>query len=180
MCIFFYIDGSCVDSSISAAYIRKAAIESNSLLLAQLRRQYLYPTIKFSCNGTVTRWIYTAKVVSSLNTVPAELQIWRQLGPDHYIKVGTSLVDFTSTSVGSNIFALVPSSPIVFQEGDIFGMYIPSQANNKIYFYEQKGNGPVNLRVNEFVNSSLSTIATGQLVPRSRNDYPLVTAEISK
>ena len=46
-------------------FIYTAVIKENALLLHDgretgERRKYIYPEMNFSCNGTVTKWIYRA------------------------------------------------------------------------------------------------------------------------
>ena len=52
------LDGSCVSSSINATVIKKNALLIHEVRQALQRRQYIYPEMKFSCNGRVTKWIY--------------------------------------------------------------------------------------------------------------------------
>ena len=92
----FSIDNStCVSSSsvISADIVHQRALNITDVTnpsSLQSGRQYVYPDIMFSCNGTITKWIYGGE--ESSGTVQPELQIWHQTGPDTYIKQGFSSV----------------------------------------------------------------------------------------
>ena len=167
---FVLTDGYCVNSSVSATLI-----EQNSLLIHESqkinnRRQYIYPEMRFRCNGTITKWIYGAQGVQHFSELP-ELQIWRQLGTDNYNKIGSSLVT-ADISIGTNLYEFIPQTPLEFQEGDIFGAHIPRSS-----LYEQENTGPLNLQVN--TNTPLSTITDGELKTNG-NDFPLVTVEMSR
>ena len=173
-----YTDGYCVNSSVNATLIQQNSLMIQISQEIKDRRQYIYPEMRFTCNGTITKWIYGGVQCSDLecDTVLPELQVWRQLGIDSYIKIGFSIVT-VNTSIGSNIYEFIPQTPLEFQEGDIFGVHIP-QHNNILSLYEQDNNGPLNLRVTTNVHSPLKTI-TGEL-QADGNDYPLITVEISK
>ena len=133
----------------------------------------------FSCNGSLTKWIYGGEPVSgnNRNDLP-ELQIWRQLGPNNYNKIGSSLVN-ANTMNGTNLYEFIPQTPLQFQEGDIFGVHIPHSTQSLFHLYEQVRNGPLNERVNvNNVDNPLSTI-TQALATDTNNDFPLVTVEVS-
>ena len=82
-----------------------------------------------------------------------------------------------STLNDTNVYEFIPQSPLEFQEGDIFGVHIPRRGRSKLRLREQRGSGPINLFDRR--PWPLSTIRTGALRTDS-NDFPLVTAEISK
>ena len=128
--------------------------------------QYLYPEVVFSCNGTVTKWIYGG--IRRQQDSLTELQIWRQLGPNNYIKIGSSSVN-AGTMIGTNLYEFIPQTPLEFQEGDIFGLH------DLFFLYEQMLSGPLNLRIRS--DDSLSTIT--QDLDTDGNDFPLVTVEVS-
>ena len=131
----------------------------------------------FSCNGSVTKWIFGAVDNGNLNQ--PELQIWRQLGPNNYNKIGFSSVN-AGTMNGTNLYEFTPQIPLEFQEGDIFGVYAghPDGNNVGLVLFEQKESGPINLRIRSSLNSPPSTIT--QMLITVNNDFPLVTLEISK
>ena len=163
------VDGNCVSSSFNATFIEAHTSEE-----IQYRGQYIYPEINFTCNGTITKWIYGARNKSG-DMLP-ELQIWRPLGSD-YIKVGSSLVT-ANTLIGTNLYEFIPQMPLEFQEGDMFGIHTPLRSNNSLILYEQHGNGPLNLRISG-IDTPLSII-TATLLRTENNDLLFATAVISK
>uniref|UniRef100_A0A1X7TKT9 Protein kinase domain-containing protein n=1 Tax=Amphimedon queenslandica TaxID=400682 RepID=A0A1X7TKT9_AMPQE len=173
-------DGYCVNSanSITPSVIRNNFLTIQSSGDIDQRRQYLYPEIVFSCNGSLTKWIYGGEPVSgnNRNDLP-ELQIWRQLGPNNYNKIGSSLVN-ANTMIGTNLYEFIPQTPLQFQEGDIFGVHSPQSTQRLFDLYEQVRNGPLNERVGGNVADPSSTI-TQALVTDTNNDFPLVTVEVS-
>ena len=130
----------------------------------------------FLCNGSVTKWIFGAENQTSNQNALAEFQIWRQQSSSNYNKVSFSSIRLNDvTWIGTNLYEFIPQTPLQFQEGDIFGVYIPSPGSSRLVFYEQVQSGPLN----RFrAGSALSTI-TGTL-DFNANNYPLVAAEISK
>ena len=129
----------------------------------------------FSCNGSVTKWIFGAVNYGIPNE--SQLQIWRQLGPNNYNKTGSSSVN-ADTMIGTNLYEFIPETPLEFQEGDIFGVYAghPDGNDAGLVLYEQRETGPINLRINPSLNSPPSTIT--QTLITVNNDFPLVTVEI--
>ena len=177
---FVLTDGYCVNSSVNATLIQQNALLIQTPQEIQDRCQYIYPEMKFKCNGTITKWIYGG-VQQRSGTMLPELQIWHQQGTDNYNKIGSSLVT-ADTSIGTNLYEFIPQIPLQFKEGDIFGVHIPRnvQGNKNLHslsLYEQKESGPLNLRDNGNPSSPSSTI-TG--LTTDGNNFPLVTVEISK
>ena len=167
-----------VRSSVTPELIRTNSLRLHSVQMRE-KRQYIYPQIRFSCNGSVTKWIYGALDRGSQRDDLPELQIWRQTGPNSYNKQGSSLVTSNSTS-DSNIHEFYPASPLEFQEGDMLGTYVPSNRDARLTLYNQDGNGPLNLRVMGMVDPPAPSTISEPLQTDGSNDYPLVTLEISK
>ena len=137
----------------------------------------MYPQIAFSCNGTVTKWIYGANYRSDNQYIATpQLQIWRETS-NGYTLIENSTVDATARNA-SNLYEFIPQTPLKFQEGDIFGVYIPEDSISKLRLFEQRFSGPNNFRQTN-VNAPLSTLDL-TLGLDSDNDFPLVTVEISK
>ena len=139
------------------------------------KSQFLYPWIVFSCNGYVTKWIFGAE--NNGNLSQPELQIWRQLGTNNYIKIGSSSVN-ASAMIGASLYEFIPHTPLQFQKGDIFGVYSDRTDGNRLVLFEQKENGPINLRIGPSLNSPPSTIT--ETLYTVTNDFPLVTVEIGQ
>ena len=94
------------------------------------------------------------------------MQIWRQTDTDTYTKQTFSRVSANETEPGTNIHEYYPETPLEFQEGDILGYFQPDEDDSKIILYAQREGGPTNLRVDSNVDG--------------RNDYPLISLEISE
>ena len=142
-------------------------------------RQYLYPEMVFYCHGKVTKWIYGGTFnYSQHKTKLPELQIWRQTSIHNYMKIASCILN-GSTIISTNLYQFIPQPPLQFQEGDIFGIYVPSKDENPLTLYTQYRNGPKNLPFHS--NHSWPEINEMHNVLSSDEvDFPLVTAEISK
>ena len=120
----------------------------------------------FSCNGSITKWIY-----GGMGSGNADLQIWHQT-TGGYTKTGSSSVN-ASTMIGTNLYEFIPQTPLQFQEGDIFGIYI----SNGSFLYRQQESGPLERYRS---GNSLSMITESALSSIPHNSFPLVAVEISK
>ena len=120
----------------------------------------------FSCNGSITKWIY-----GGMGSGNADLQIWRQT-TGGYTRTGSSSVN-AGTMIGTKLFEFTPQTPLQFQEGDIFGIYI-SSGN---FLYQQQESGPLERYRS---GNSLSMITESALSSDTNNNFPLVAVEISK
>lgn len=141
--------------------------------------QCLFPDIRFTCNGLISKWIVGAGIVGNSSTSLTELQIWRRdsIKENRFTKVNYSVLPLTMQAVGSNtnVFEYTPNPPLEFQEGDILGVYQPRQQDSQLAVYYQENDGPENYR-QIIGDSSVSTFTLVE--PASRYDYPLVTVEI--
>uniref|UniRef100_A0A1X7U843 Uncharacterized protein n=1 Tax=Amphimedon queenslandica TaxID=400682 RepID=A0A1X7U843_AMPQE len=170
--------GYCVNStnSINASFIGENALRIHRSIMFQYQRQYLYLDMFFLCNGSVTKWIFGAENQTNNQNALAEFQIWRPQSSSSYNKVTFSSVTLNDvTLIGTNLYEFIPQTPLQFQEGDIFGVYIPSPGSSRLVFYEQVESGPLN----RFRAGGALLTITGSLDFDS-NNYPLVAAEISK
>ena len=172
------LDGACVSSSINATVIKKNALLIHEVRKPGQRRQYIYPEMKFSCNGSVTKWIYGAKAGNQNKPDLPELQIWRQTGPNNYNKQGSSL-GTVNILIAPNVYEYYPMTPLEFQEGDIFGVHIPQDSNSQLRLYQQRESGPLNLHINSKVDSPAPSTINSVLKTEGANDFPLVTVIIS-
>ena len=90
----------------------------NTVLRTEEKRQVLIPDIYFTCNGSLTRWIIGASWRGMMYT-STELQIWRQVSPQEYVKVNV----YVDSENASEVYEIETS--LSFQEGDILGYFQP-------------------------------------------------------
>ena len=86
-------------------------------------RQILIPGINFTCNGSITRWIFGTRW-EGYGDAHIELQIWRRNTDNQYMKVnGTSVI--VGAENDSRVYEYELETPLAFQEGDILGYFQP-------------------------------------------------------
>lgn len=138
--------------------------------------QRVFPSINFTCNGFITKWIVGAVDIIGGNF--PELQVWRVIG-SQFIKVGASSLSPNITS-NTHIHVMYPSPAVQFQTGDVFGLFSPIDTDSTISVIFQRFNGPPNrllLNINPPAPTSLPT-STSQFL-FGENNYPLVSVEVA-
>ena len=148
-------------------------VNINSVVVRD-QQQRVFPDITFTCNGSITKWIVGAGTGVG-SSPPSELQIWRRTGQD-YTKVGSTQLTAQNSTNDSNVYEYIPPSPLVFQEGDILGVY--QRDGSSIVPYYQESTGPENLRQNGTVNSAPVNLTAP--LQAAEHDYPLVTVVIGE
>ena len=126
--------------------------------------QVIVPGMNFTCNGTIQSWIFGAEWhEDSINNSFPQLQIWRPIGSGSYTKVGNTAI--TTSQNNSQLYQYRPSSPLVFQTGDILGYYQPRVATSKLELY-------LEIRQGQFGYFNILTNETTQFVVR--NTYTIL------
>ena len=146
-------------------------------VVSRPRQQRLFPDIKFTCNGFITKWIIGAQIrTTGITTESPEMQIWRRLTAEStYTKVGSSLLT-NGVARNSNVIEYTPVSPVEFQVGDILGVFQPRADHSKTLVYYQHGTGPENYGYTGDVPlSSINPIS-----PKIAYDYPLLSVEVTQ
>ena len=164
-----------MNDPVNATTVIEGSLNINRIT-AQIQYQYLYPKLRFLCNGTITKWIFGAE---KLHILPiesvSELQIWRHTGPDTYTKQSASLVTANETA-SPNVHEYYPETPLQFQQGDILGVFYSTLSNLQLYV--QDGNGPLNV----FHNASTppEVLSASRVEIPTFNYFPLVSPAIGK
>ena len=148
------------------------------------RRQQITPDMRFTCDGTITKWIIGANWnEGNDDTLYPELQIWRNIGNDTYQKIsGTFITPPTENT--NHSYEYDGFSPIPVQTGDILGAFIPQTSMSRLILLSENMKTPVNyyLETDNSATESPYDIIDVQNMPsvKSRGYHPLVTVEIGK
>ena len=145
----------------------------------RLQQQRIFPSMNFSCSGTITKWTFVARSRTGGNRDQYPLfQLWRPRGTGRYERVYESSI--TSTLSGQSQFTVeeyIPDSPVPFEAGYIFGVYQPRGGDSRLrvrYADVPDGYGHLNYRrgsrMDEFATDGSST----------EYDYPLVAVNTSE
>ena len=167
---------------LSVSELRHQLLQVNiNGVASRLMQQRLFPAIQFTCSGFVTKWIVGAHAKSGIVTdhelhMP-EIQIWRRVGRNNYTKIGSTVLSTEATQPAANVYEYAVS-PLMFQEGDILGVYQPREEDSQLVIYYQENSGPLNYRRSWNFNTPPSDIKFGDAPPAGGYDYPLVTVEI--
>ncbi len=106
---------------------------------SSLREQRIIPGITFTCDSYVTKWIVGESWTS--NSSCPEMQVWRKSDSDTYNKVEATVLQCPSAAESDSVFETLVDPPIHVQNGDTFGMFIPSLSNTNLRIFEENG-GP--------------------------------------
>ena len=93
------------------------------------QEQVIFPTIKFTCSGRVTKWIVGATYSNGIYY--PELQIWRPSGGAVYQKLNGTIAKAAGEEA-SRIYEFIVDPPLPFQPGDILGVFQPSEQNSRL------------------------------------------------
>ena len=140
------------------------------------RQQRIIPGIKFTCTGTLTKWIIGARRRLTQPTNYLQLQIWRQQGSSNtYDRTTFSDITALNTTDDLNVYEYIPNPPLEFQANDILGLYQPPFRESQIVvFYQRRGGPRTSHRSNQdspLINASASI--------ESDTDLPLVAGEVN-
>ena len=160
---------------------RKAVLIYSDLETSHNERLTVFPSMNFSCNGNISRWIFVVRRWDGANQYP-QFQLWRPNGTDRYERVYESSTDSggftTANDSRCTIAEDVPPAPIPFQAGDVLGVYQPGNSENSrlsvIHVDVPDDFGHVN-----FVeDTDVAELNTQEL--SAFNDLPLVAVNTSK
>ena len=143
-------------------------------------RQQITPSIKFTCDGLITKWIIGAGWLNNGNSYP-ELQVWRNIGSDLYRKINGTFINILVQNP-SKIYEYDTFSPIPVLAGDILGVFMPDYDSSKPGLWSEKDNGPLTYYIatgETATESPFDTIDLQEMSSLSSQTYhPLVTLEI--
>ena len=159
-------------------FLNEEAVRIAAYMYGSIRnhgcQQRIIPGIKFTCTGTLTKWIIGAQQTLTQPTNHLQLQIWRRQGSSNTYGI-TDFSDITALNATDdlNVYEYIPNSPLEFQTDDILGLYQPCISNTQAVVYYQWGGGPRN-----FVR--LFSLLTGRFEAVGvDNDLPLVAVEFN-
>ena len=143
-------------------------------------QQRIIPGIKFTCTGTLTKWIIGAQstVTEATNPRHPQLQIWRlrQGSTNTYDRTTFSDITELNTTDDLNVYEYIPNLPLDFRANDFLGLYQPRIRDTQVEVYYQMGGGPRNFARSNQDSPVTSNFITGGGVG---NDLPLVTVEVN-
>ena len=141
------------------------------------KRQSIFPSISFNCNGVLTKWILAAKWEDN-NLTNTELQIWRQRRGGVYDKVGETSIHVDGPSE-NGIYEYVVNPPLDFMSGDILGYFQPDNDISQLNLYLENSQliRSFYLPLGDNDSTSMQTISMLNSNLLVGNEYPLISIE---
>ena len=191
MTLFFIVCAyTCTDASNASSKCTNGFISMDSLLTPPVnvsdlrfrdRAQRIIPSLNFSCDGAISKWIIRAQWNGGGTAFP-DLQVWRS-GNGVYTKVGNTTLSATAES-SSSVYELAVKPSLPFQRGDTLGIFQPSGNRSRLRIHYINGSGnPLNFvfRPNDSVTEApleiFTTTSSGNI---RQTVLPFVTVEICK
>ena len=124
---------------------------------ARNNRQFIFPSINFTCSGYITKWTFYARFNNSDTRLYPEFQIWRiNSSLNGYTKIGYTSLDsdtelngtFQNGNINQYIYDVNFSEAMSVQPGDIVGVSTPTIGGNgarsrlRLRFNQQSQDGP--------------------------------------
>ena len=142
-----------------------------------VRTQQITPDMTFTCNGTITKWIFTAGPIINAPR-SAEFQIWRNTGSDVYEKINGTLINMTEIEVSAHIYEYDAFPPIPVQAGDILGVFLP-RSHNIVLLSENTRSSTNYYHFIHWSERVYNTFNLRDTSLRSRHYHLMVSVEIS-
>ncbi len=103
-------------------------------------RVWLFPSMNFSCTGTITKWIFQA-VDSGSGTMLPQMQVWREITQtplaENYVLQSNSGTEDELHNIGGYVYEYVLTSPVAVSEGDVFGVLLPEATDRELLLHFQ-------------------------------------------
>ena len=141
----FISDGSeadeCTSRFMSVDRMDNILGNEGRLLIVPADAQVIFPEVTFTCSGSIQSWVFGAQWEGNTDSY-TELQIWRPGSEDGvYSKVGSTTIMTEENSTKLYQYSL--SSPLIFQAGDILGLYQPERSRSQLtLLVEKEARGP--------------------------------------
>ena len=130
-------------------------------------QQRIIPGIRFTCTGTLTKWIIGAQRTLTQTANHPQLQIWRRRQV-FYRKTDFSVIAALNATSDLNVYEYIPNPPLEFQTNDVLGLYQPPISNTQTVVHYQWEGGPQNF-----------VVLRSLLLRGIDNDLPLVAVEVN-
>ena len=143
------------------------------------RQQRIIPGIRFTCNGTLTKWTIGAQRRLTQTTNHLQLQIWRQRSSTNNTYVRTNFSDVTDLNATDdlNVYEYVLNPPLQFQTNDLLGLFQPPSADTQVYY--QQGHGGGGLLNYASSNQDLALLTFNIMGVSTNRELPLVAVEVN-
>ena len=119
----------------------------------------LVPGMSFTCNGTITGLLLGVDIRSNADgrSKYPVVQVWRPGSGDRYNRVAMQQIQLAAGDFSPDgVFQYNLTTPIDFQNGDVLGVYQPSEGDSIVRLYRHsQSNAAVSYELGENPSSSL-------------------------
>ena len=192
MTLFFIVCAyTCTDASNASSKCTNGFISMDSLLTPPVnvsdlrfrdRAQRIIPSLNFSCDGAISKWIIRAQWNGGGTAFP-DLQVWRS-GNGVYMKVGNTTL-YANECNSNSVYEMAVKPSLPFRRGDMLGIFQPSGrlSRLRIHYINESGSPrnfvfkPNNSVTEAPFENFTTTVSSG--IGR-QTVLPFVTVEICK
>ena len=143
----------------------------------------LVPGMSFTCNGTITGLLLGVDIsTSDGRTEYPVVQVWRPGSGDSYTRVAMQEIRLAAGDFSPDgVFQYNLTTPIDFQNGDVLGVYQPSEGDSIVRLYRHsQSNAPVSYELGE--NPSSQSVSLMDDLSQQDEElviliYPITTGE---
>jgi len=172
----------CTNGFVSMDWLLTPPVNVSDLRFRD-RAQRIIPSLYFTCDGAISKWIIRAQWNGGGTAFP-DLQLWRSSsGNGVYTKVGNTTLSATAES-SSSVYELAVRPSLPFQRGDVLGIFQPSAQLSRLRIHYINGSGnPLNFvfKPNDSITEApLETFTTTSSGNTHQTVLPFVTVKICK
>ena len=171
-------NNSCLQGFTDYETFQQHAIQVGTLTTTNDAGTRLFPSIKFSHDYEIKKWIIGGAVNTSGTNYP-EVQVWRSnidsINESSTVYTKISSYPITNLSTNSNLHEYYPPFLQIVRKGDVLGLFHP-QNQTMLNIYYQTNTGSFNYMVTDSAPQKEILVGNVSMV----NDYPLITAVVIK
>ena len=120
---------------------RMNAVLGNVEVRADDNYQGIFPEVGFTCDGTVSSWVFGAKWEGNSQSF-TELQIWRPSADSDKVFTKVWSTEIFTSENQSELYYYPLTTPLAFQAGDVLGYYQPPSTQSQLsLLYERDVRG---------------------------------------
>ena len=162
-------------------------VDRNYGITSRNGRQQISPEMKITCNGMITKWIIGADWTSSVSAfLYPELQVWRKIVNDTYVKISGTYIFVPFNNAPNRIYEYTKFAPIRVEAGDILGIFIPPHTPSRLRLRSERDNSNNPKVYYHFTASSVTStydeidLGNNESSMSTASYYPMVSLEIGK
>ena len=138
--------------------------------------QAIFPDIKFTCPGNLSKWALVAEPFAG-SRYP-EVHVWRSSGSARrFVRYKRNKLSASSPNPVARVYEAIRDPPLVFEAGDILGVYNPTVP--ALAFRYQQNGGPLNYyTLGDITARDTFDLDARSYVVHTGDNYPLVSVQV--